>query len=31
MAAQARDLAGFAKRLAAIDPRGWPIPQQVDY
>jgi len=31
MAAQARDLAGFAKRLAAIDPTGWPIPQQVDY
>jgi hypothetical protein len=31
MAAQARDLAGFAERLAAIDPGSWPIPQQVDY
>jgi hypothetical protein len=31
MAAQERDLAGFANRLAAIDPTGWPIPQQVDY
>jgi hypothetical protein len=31
MAAQQRDLAGFANRLAAIDPRSWPIPQQVDY
>jgi len=31
MAAQARDLAGFANRLAAIDPTSWPIPQQVDY
>jgi len=31
MAAQARDLAGFANRLAAIDPTGWPIAQQVDY
>jgi hypothetical protein len=31
MAAQARDLAGFVKRLAAIDPTSWPIPQQVDY
>jgi hypothetical protein len=31
MAAQARNLAGFTKRLAAIDPTGWPIPQQVDY
>jgi hypothetical protein len=31
MAAQARDLAGFVNRLAAIDPAGWPIPQQVDY
>lgn len=31
MAAQARDLNGFANRLAGIDPAGWPIPQQVDY
>ena len=31
MAAQARDLAGFGSRLAAIDPTSWPIPQQVDY
>jgi Bacterial protein of unknown function (DUF885) len=31
MAAQARDLTGFANRLAAIDPTSWPIPQQVDY
>jgi hypothetical protein len=31
MAAQQRDLAAFVSRLAAIDPAGWPIPQQVDY
>jgi len=31
MAAQQRDLAGFVRKLAAIDPAGWPIPQQVDY
>jgi hypothetical protein len=31
MAAQQRDLTGFANRLAAIDPTSWPIPQQVDY
>jgi hypothetical protein len=31
MAAQARDLSGFANRLTAIDPTNWPIPQQVDY
>lgn len=31
MAAQERDLTGFANRLAAIDPTSWPIPQQVDY
>jgi uncharacterized protein DUF885 len=31
MAAQYRDLAGYRARLAAIDPAGWPIPQQVDY
>ncbi len=31
MTAQARDLSGFTARLKAIDPTGWPIPQQVDY
>jgi hypothetical protein len=31
MAAQQRALADTQKRLAAIDPSGWPIPQQVDY
>jgi len=31
MAIQQKDLAGFQRRLAAIDPSGWPIPQQVDY
>jgi hypothetical protein len=31
MAAQQRELEGYRRRLAAIDPRGWPIPQQVDY
>jgi hypothetical protein len=31
MAAQQRALADMQRRLAAIDPRGWPIPQQVDY
>lgn len=31
MAAQQRDLAGMVSRLSAIDPTGWPIPQQVDY
>jgi hypothetical protein len=31
MAAQQKDLAEFQRRLAAIDPAGWPIPQQVDY
>src|SRR5262245_51775957 len=31
MAAQQAALAGYQKRLAAIDPTGWPIPQQVDY
>ena len=30
MAAQQRELAGYQRRLAAIDPRGWPVPQQVD-
>src|SRR5262249_47971305 len=31
MAAQRRDLAGYQRRLAGIDPSAWPIPQQVDY
>ena len=31
MAAQQRELATFRQRLAAIDPSGWSIPQQVDY
>jgi hypothetical protein len=31
MAAQQHELETFRKRLAAIDPSGWPIPQQVDY
>jgi hypothetical protein len=31
MAAQHRALAGYQSRLAAIDPSGWPIPQQADY
>ena len=31
MAAQHRDLAGYQSRLAAIDPGGWSVPQQVDY
>ncbi|MFY9550282.1 MAG: DUF885 family protein, partial [Thermoanaerobaculia bacterium] len=31
MAAQQRELEAYKKRLAAIDPSGWPIPQQVDY
>lgn len=31
MATQQRELDGYAKRLSAIDPSGWPIPQQVDY
>jgi hypothetical protein len=31
MSAQQSELPAFRKRLAAIDPRGWPIPQQVDY
>ena len=31
MAAQQKALAGYQARLAAIDPRAWPIPQQVDY
>ena len=31
MAAQQRALGDMQRRLAAIDPSGWPIPQQVDY
>lgn len=31
MAAQQRELETFRKRLNAIDPSAWPIPQQVDY
>jgi uncharacterized protein (DUF885 family) len=31
MAAQQRELANYQQRLAAIDPSGWPVPQQVDY
>ncbi len=31
MAVQKRELASYQARLAAIDPRGWPIPLQVDY
>ena len=31
MAAQQSELDAYRKRLAAIDPSGWPIPQQVDY
>jgi hypothetical protein len=31
MAAQQKALAEYQKRLAAIDPNAWPIPQQVDY
>jgi hypothetical protein len=31
MAAQQKELEAYKKRLAAIDPSGWPIPQQVDY
>jgi len=31
MAAQQRELEAYRKRLAAIDPSAWPIPQQVDW
>jgi hypothetical protein len=31
MEAQWRELATFRQRLARIDPRGWPVPHQVDY
>src|SRR5437867_10005759 len=30
MAAQRRELAAYQRRLAAIDPSGWPVAQQVD-
>lgn len=31
MAAQHRELAGFERRLMAIDSSSWPIPRQADY
>jgi hypothetical protein len=31
MAAQRRELVSYQSRLAAIDPGGWPVSQQVDY
>jgi hypothetical protein len=31
MAAQQRELEAYRRRLAAIDPAAWPVPQQVDY
>lgn len=31
MAAQHRALPAYQRRLSAIDPRSWPIPQQVDH
>ncbi|MGH9201522.1 MAG: hypothetical protein ACRD2A_09820, partial [Vicinamibacterales bacterium] len=31
MAAQHKALASYQSRLASIDPKGWPIPQQADY
>ena len=31
MAEQHRDLATYQRRLAAIDPSGWPVAQQVDH
>jgi uncharacterized protein DUF885 len=31
MAAQARELPAFQRRLTAIDPTGWPVAQQVDW
>jgi uncharacterized protein DUF885 len=31
MREQHRALDGYRKRLAAIDPAGWPVPRQVDY
>ncbi len=31
MAVQRRELADYRRRLAAIDPSGWPVAQQVDF
>ncbi len=31
MAAQARELAAYRRRLAAIDPSAWPVAQQIDH
>ena len=31
MEAQQRGLAGWQERLRALDPRAWPIPEQVDF
>jgi hypothetical protein len=31
MAAQQRELVNWQRRLAAIDPSGWPVSRQVDY
>src|ERR1044071_4424431 len=31
MAAQQRELPGYQRRLAAIDPSGWPVTRQVDW
>ncbi len=31
MAAQRRELADYQRRLAAMDPSGWPVSQQVDH
>ncbi len=31
MAAQQRELASWRRRLAAIDPSGWPVARQADY
>ena len=31
MAVQHRDLSNYRRRLSAIDPARWPVPQQVDY
>ncbi|GAC1340575.1 MAG: hypothetical protein NVSMB23_11060 [Myxococcales bacterium] len=31
MEAQRRALAGYRRRLAALDPRAWPVAQQVDF
>lgn len=31
MTAQQQGLSGYRRRLADIDPKAWPVPQQVDY